>query len=230
MAEGVLVVRRLLASGLAVRSVLVTEKALAQLVPDLAGCEAPVYTASPDVLRRVVGFDLHRGVVAAVDRFPLPRPEALLAGSHLVAVLEGVNDHENVGGVFRNAAAFGADAVLLDPSCADPLYRRAVRVSMGHILTVPFSRLDPWPGGLDLLRRAGLAAVALTPGGGERIDSFAAPADRGVALLLGAEGPGLSDAALAAADFRVRVPMAPGVDSLNVATAAAVALHRLGTV
>lgn len=231
VAEGVLTVRRLLASGRSVRSVLVTEKTLAELAPDLTGCDAPVYVAGPDVLRRVVGFDLHRGAVAAADRFPLPSPQELVAGARLVAVLEGVNDHENIGGIFRNAAAFGVDALLLDPTSADPLYRRAVRVSMGHVLTVPFARLAPWPDGLGVLRRAGLTVVALTPGlDAAPITSFTPPAGRGVALLLGAEGPGLSHAALAAADVHLRIPMAAGVDSLNIASAAAVALHRLGTV
>jgi tRNA G18 (ribose-2'-O)-methylase SpoU len=145
--------------------------------------------------------------------------------------LEGVNDHENLGALFRNAAALGVDAVLLGPRCADPLYRRSVRVSMGHVLRVPFVELaGPWPAALNRLRDAGLRIAALTPApDAVPLSRSAAGTDR-VALLLGAEGPGLSADALAAADLRIRIPMAPGVDSLNVATAAAVAFHVLGEV
>jgi tRNA G18 (ribose-2'-O)-methylase SpoU len=158
----------------------------------------------------------------------------------LVAVLEGLNDHVNIGALFRNAAAFGVAGVLLDPTCADPLYRRSIRVSVGHILHMPFARLDPWPTGLDQVRRAGFVVAALAPR--PAVDSVTPVVSLaqlkasvscshdhvGVALLLGAEGPGLTDAALAASDVVVPIPMVDTVDSLNVATAAAVAFHALG--
>jgi tRNA G18 (ribose-2'-O)-methylase SpoU len=196
------------------------------------------------VVATTVGFALHRGVVAVADR-PAPLDvDTVLAGavgrrgaSPVVAVLEGLNDHENIGALFRNAAAFGVGGVLLDPTCADPLYRRSVRVSMGHVLHVPFARLDPWPSGLRRVRDHGFVVAALAPhptgADGPPGASLRELADRavvagaGVALLLGAEGPGLSEPALAAADAVVAIPMADGVDSLNVSTAAAIAFHAL---
>jgi tRNA G18 (ribose-2'-O)-methylase SpoU len=214
--EGLLAVEQLVASGLAVRSVLVTPAKRDRLP---AGIDAPVLVAEPAVLRATVGFDLHRGVVASAERPPPAEPGPLLEGARRVLVVEAVNDLENLGALFRNARAFACDAVLLDPRTADPLGRRPVRVSMGHVLRVPFARVDPWPDGLDVVRSAGLELVALTPAGGP----LTLP--RRAALLVGSEGPGLSPAALDAADRRVRIDMAPGVDSLNVATAAAVALH-----
>jgi len=225
--EGALAIERLLALGTwPVRSVLVTPKMAARLPTH--GLEAPVYVAAPEVLEQVVGFDLHRGAVASVTRPPPRDPAELVAGTRLVAVLEGVNDHENLGALFRNAAAFGVEAMLLDPTTADPLYRRSVRVSMGHVLAVPFARLPSLPDGLAVLRAAGLTTVALTPAGPVPLRSLD-PAELGpAAVLLGAEGPGLSPAVLDAADCRVHIPMQPGVDSLNVATAAAIAWHHLG--
>jgi tRNA G18 (ribose-2'-O)-methylase SpoU len=145
-------------------------------------------------------------------------------------VLEAVNDHENIGALFRNAAAFGVDAVVLDPTTTDPLYRRSTRVSLGHVLRVPFARVldGEWPAALDKLRTAGFTTVALTPDAdAETLGRLVAARPPRVALLVGAEGPGLSAPALAAADRRVRIPMAPGVDSVNVATAAAIALSAL---
>jgi tRNA G18 (ribose-2'-O)-methylase SpoU len=233
--EGDLAIRALLRSPYPVRSLLLTEPRWAALEAAVAaaGTSPPVYVADRSVLGAVAGFDLHRGAVAAADRLPLPDPHAVLAAVSaraLVAVVEAVNDHENLGGLFRNAAAFGVAAVILDPTCADPLYRRSVRVSLGHVLRVPFTRLAAWPGDLSMLRAAGFEIVALTPDpDAESIDDEAtrAPPAR-LAVMVGAEGPGLSAAALAAADRAVRIRMAPGVDSLNVATAAAIAFHRLG--
>jgi len=227
--EGITAIERLLASPYSVHSFLLTERALDRLGDGPAATDAPIYVVGPDVLRAVVGFDLHRGAVAAALR-PAPVDAAtVLAGASLVLGVEGVNDHENLGGLFRNAAAFGVDAVLLDPTCADPLYRRSVRVSMGHVLAVPFARLAPWPDALGDLQEAGTTVVALTPDpDAEPIDRVG-PLPRPVLLVVGAEGPGLSAATLAGADRRVRIPMAAGVDSLNVATAAAVALHRIGS-
>jgi tRNA G18 (ribose-2'-O)-methylase SpoU len=229
IAEGVVVVRRLLDSPYPVRSLLGVPRRLAELAPDLAGRAVPAYAASAATMAAVVGFHLNRGVLAAADRAVPPDPLALAGAARLLAVLEGVNDHENLGALFRNAAALGADGVVLGPRCADPLYRRSVRVSMGHVLRVPFAELPgEWPGSLDVLRAAGLRVVALTPAADAVPLAAAGLTGARVALLLGAEGPGLTPAALAAADVRVRIPMASGVDSLNVATAAAVAFHEVG--
>lgn len=233
VAEGSQVIRRLLASGRRVRSVLVDPARLESLGADLAGLPVPVYVAEPEVLAGVAGFDVHRGALASADRWPLPDPADLLRSARRVAVLEGINDHENLGALFRNAAGLGVDAVLLCPRCCDPLYRRSVRVSMGHVLSVPWARLKAWPEGLEEVRAAGFTLVALTPGpGAEPLDRFAdagtgLPPPR-LAVLVGAEGPGLSEGALAAADRRLCIPMARGVDSLNVASAAAVAFYALG--
>jgi tRNA G18 (ribose-2'-O)-methylase SpoU len=226
--EGHLVIQRLLQSDLRVRSVLVSPRGLRLLADDLAAADVPTYLASPEVLRAIVGFDLHRGAVAVAERpAPLAVGEAL-AGTRLAAVLEGVNDHENLGAVARSAVALGVEALVLSPDCADPLYRRSVRVSMGHVLRLPTARLAPWPEGLGALRDAGWAVVALTPDPAAPLLEELALADgQRVAVLLGAEGPGLTPAALAAADHRVRIAMAPGVDSLNVAHAAAIAFHHL---
>ena len=220
IAESPLVVRRLVASQRPVRSVLVTpaqHDALADVLGDLP---VPVYVAPDAVLQRVVGFRLHRGAVAAADRWPLPHVAQVLHDARRVAVLQRVNDHENLGVLFRSAAALGIDAVLLDPECSDPLYRRCVRVSIGHVLRIPWTRI----GSLDELRRAGFTTLALTPSADATpIDGVVWP--ERAALLFGAEGPGLDQAWLTAADERVRIPMQPGADSLNVATAAAVAFY-----
>jgi tRNA G18 (ribose-2'-O)-methylase SpoU len=224
IAEGPLVVRRLLSTRHRVRSVLVTARqqiALADVLDDL---DAPVYVVSPEVMHETVGFDLHRGTVAAADRFVLPSLEAVLAGATRIAMLERVNDHENLGAIFRNAAAFGFDAVLLCPQSSDPLYRRTVRVSIGHVLRVPWTRAEPWPAAIDTVAALGFTVLALTPDlDAARLGSVEiAPGER-VAVLVGAEGPGLSGQALEHARSHVRIPMAPDVDSLNVAVAAAVA-------
>jgi len=209
-------VEQLAASRFEIRSVLVTPAKLPRLPPDI---DAPILVAEPEVLRATVGFDLHRGVVASAQRPDPLDPAQLVVGARRVLVTERVNDLENLGSLFRAARAFGCDAVLLDPETADPLGRRPVRVSMGHVLHVPFARLAPWPDALADVRAAGLEVVALTPSG----EALRLPAR--IALLVGAEGPGLTERALATADRRVRIDMAPGVDSLNVATAAAIALH-----
>ena len=224
IAESPLVVRRLLESGRRIRSVLVTPARFDSLSDAFAhaGLDAPVYVAPDAVLRRVVGFDLHRGAVAAADRWPMPAVERVLQGARRVAVLERVNDHENLGVLFRSAAALGVDAVLLDPECSDPLYRRCVRVSIGHVLRLPWTRIAS----VEEVRRAGLTTFALTPSADATpIDVVDWP-DR-VAMLFGAEGPGLSDAWLDAAHHRVKIPMRPGADSLNVATAAAIAFYAV---
>jgi tRNA G18 (ribose-2'-O)-methylase SpoU len=226
IAEGELVLRRALRAGYRPRSFLVDEKRTEQ-IPELAATDAPVYAAGQAVLEQVTGFHVHRGVLASFHRRPLPSAAEVLAGSRRVAVLEDVNNHTNIGAVFRGAAALGVDGVLLSPSCADPLYRRSVRVSMGEVFAIPYATLEPWPDGLHEVRGAGFTVLALTPGG-EPIQRLT-PAQRArPALLLGAEGPGLSRRALAASDARVAIPMRRGVDSLNVAAAAAVAFWELG--
>ena len=220
-------VRRLVHSPYRVRAVVGVPSRLEALAPALAAVDAPVLAVDKWLLSEVVGFRVTRGVLAAADRLPAPSPAALLRDARRVVVLEGLNDFENLGALFRNAAAFGLDGVLLDPTCADPLYRRSVRVSMGHVLQLPFAVLPgPWPGALEVLRDHGFTTLALTPGGDERLRDLAAP--QRWAVLLGAEGPGLPPQTLDAADHRVRIPMADGVDSLNVATAGAVTFATLG--
>jgi tRNA G18 (ribose-2'-O)-methylase SpoU len=228
IAEGVLVVRRLVDSPYPVRSLLGVPRRLAELDADLADLAVPAFVTDPHTMATVVGFHLNRGVLAVAGRATAPDLDGLLRTARVLAVLEAVNDHENLGALFRNAAALGVDAVLLGPRCADPLYRRSVRVSMGHVLRMPFAELPgQWPDSLDRLRAHGFRVAALTP----RPDAVPLTGTAGgserVALLLGAEGPGLSEEALDAADIRVRIPMAAGVDSLNVATAAAVAFHAV---
>jgi tRNA G18 (ribose-2'-O)-methylase SpoU len=232
LAEGRLVVRRLLESRFAVRSVLATRGVLDDL-GDAIGKRPSVqrYEASAETIRAVVGFTFHRGCLALGEEGPpIPAPAVVEpAGSRLMLGLEDVTDPDNVGAIFRNAAAFGAAGLVLSPRCADPLYRKAVRVSMGATLALPFATID-WRDGLRALRAAGYTLMALTPhGGAQSLDAVVAdgPAPRRLAVLLGAEGAGLSEATHRAADLRVRIAMAPGVDSLNVATACAIALHRL---
>ena len=222
IAESPLVIRRLLASGRRVRSVLVTPRRYEEMGDALlAGPDVPVYVASDEVLRRVVGFHLHRGAVAAADRWPLPDLGTVLRGARRVAVLQKVNDHENLGVTFRSAAALGIDAMILDPECSDPLYRRCVRVSIGHVLTLPWTRLES----IDAVAAAGFRLYALTPAPDAATITAVEWSDR-AALLFGAEGPGLSDAWLARADERVRIPMRAGADSINVATAASIAFYE----
>ncbi|WP_326944683.1 RNA methyltransferase [Amycolatopsis sp. NBC_00348] len=228
IAEGTVVVSRLLASRYPVRALLGVERRFAELADDLAGTDAPQYVTSAEVMADVVGFHLNRGILAIADRPAPPTVSDVVAGAGTIAVLEGVGDHENLGALFRNAAALGVDGVLLGPGCSDPLYRRSVRVSMGHVLRVPFGYLTDWPGGLHDLRARGFAVAAFTPRPGsvplrELRERVPGP----VALLFGAEGPGLTETALAAADHAVRIPMPAGVDSLNIATAAAVAFYEL---
>jgi len=232
VAEGIHAVERLLASGRPIRSVLLDRIRLEALGRRLAAAGAPVLLADQPTLRAVAGFPVHRGVLAAADRWPLPDPAGIVERARRVAVLEDINDHENLGVIFRCAGSLGVDAVLLSPRCCDPLYRRSVRVSMGHVLAVPWTRLTPWPEGLGLLRRTGFRLLALTPASGAEplADVARRPSDERVAVLLGAEGPGLSPAALAGADHRVTIPMRAAADSLNVGSAAAIAFYALSAV
>ena len=222
VAEGVTAIRRLLTSRHQLRSVLVTPHALARFAGALDAVPCPVYVAPRDVLAATVGFDLHRGAIAAADRRPLPSLHEVGATSRSIGVLEGLNDPENLGAIARSARAFGIDALVLDPRCIDPYYRRTVRVSMGEILHLAVARAPSWPGDLEVLHAAGFETWALTPDPAAEPLWAQQPPPR-LALLLGAEGPGLSPAAMAAATRRVRIPIAPDVDSLNVGHAAAVA-------
>jgi tRNA G18 (ribose-2'-O)-methylase SpoU len=228
--EGVPAVERLLASPYPVRTVFGIPGRVAAL--DLpAGVAA--YEADRWVLSDVIGFRLTRGVLASADRLPPLDLDALITGPdpaapRRLAVLEGLNDHENIGSIARSAVALGIDGLLLDPTCADPLYRRCVRVSMGHVLTLPIAVLGDWPGDLTRLHGAGYRTVALTPADDAvdlaEVDPRAHPR---TAVLLGAEGPGLTPVAQAAAQVRARIPMRSGVDSLGVAAAAAIAFAAL---
>lgn len=227
VAEGVLVIRQLIRSAYRLRAVLVTPRGLDALADDLAGVDAPVYLVPQAAMRGVTGFDFHRGALASADRGSVPTDLLDVVGrSRLVVMAEGVNDNENLGALFRNAAAFGAGAVVVDRTSADPLYRRSIRVSMGQVLRLPFTRVADTPEAVRRLQGAGFEVLALTPSPDAEDVRNLRPGPARV-LLVGSEGPGLAPASLAAADRRVRVAMAPGVDSLNVATAAAVALHRL---
>jgi tRNA G18 (ribose-2'-O)-methylase SpoU len=241
VAEGRLVVRTLLSdSPFVTRSLLVTETAFDALrdviEPRLA--QLQIYLVGQERIKELTGFNIHRGCLAIGERPAPVRLETCLPGlvgadaAGPLIVLEQIVNADNVGGIFRNAAAFGASAVVLGPNCCDPLYRKAIRTSMGAALRVRFVHAGEWPGALARLREAAFTVVALTPrAGAMSIEEFARDAETGrtgpIALLAGSEGPGLSAAALAAADVAVCIPMASGVDSLNVATAVAIALHRL---
>lgn len=228
IAEGVLVAQRMLASRFRPHALLGTARRRAELEADLAGVAVPYYRASAEVMAEIVGFHLNRGVLAAARRAPELTIDEVVGGARTVAVLEGVNDHENLGSIFRNAAGLGVDAVIFGPGCADPLYRRAVRVSMGHALLVPFARAQVWPQDLNLLQGKGFRLLAMTPDAGAAALAAVVPAlaAHRVGILVGAEGPGLTETAMRASDVRVRIPMARGTDSLNVATAAALAFYE----
>ena len=229
IAEGEKVIARTAAAGYPPRSLLLSPARAAELDPALAGLGAPVLVASHAVLEAVTGFHVHRGALASFGRLPLRSAADVLAGARRVVVMEAVTNHTNLGAVFRSAAGLGMDAVLLSPSSCDPLYRRTVRVSMGQVFAVPYAYLDRWPEGVSEVRDAGFRVLALTPhpAATDLADVVVAPDDK-VALLFGAEGPGLTEQVMAASDERVRIPMAAGVDSLNVGAAAAVACWVLG--
>lgn len=239
IAEGPLVIGRLLKSRFPVRSLIgfpaklesfLSDPAVAELVADI-----PVYSIDREVLAQVAGFDMHRGLLAAADRVAEMTIAQAIEGAKTVAVLEGVGDHENIGSMFRNAAGMGVDAILFGNGCADPLYRRVVRVSMGHVLRTPFAHFEgkytTWQRGLAQLVDASYHLVSLTPDekavhlADAMVDEDGAPYEK-VALLVGAEGPGLTEHAMRATHVRARIPMAPGTDSLNLATAAAIAFYE----
>ncbi len=256
MAEGEKVIHRAVAAGYAVRSLLATERKAAALASLADVCGGPAYVVPDEVADRLTGYHVHRGALAAMDRRPLPAVPEVLDGArnpvilediidhtnvggaiqhtkpaNRVLVLEDIVDHGNVGGIFRCAAALGIDAVILSPRCADPLYRRAVKVSMGAVFAVPYARMTDWYGGLAELRSAGFRLLALTPDQSATAIDKVTMGER-VALMLGTEGDGLSSRWLHESDQPVCIPMNPaamavGVDSLNVVAAAAIACHSL---
>jgi tRNA G18 (ribose-2'-O)-methylase SpoU len=225
LAEGEKVVRRAVEAGFPVRSFLMAPRWLDGLSDVLATTDAPCFVVTEDLAERVTGFHVHRGALASLERLPLPSAADVLAGARTVVVLEDVVDHTNVGAAFRSAAALGIDGVLLSPRCADPLYRRAVKVAMGAVFRVPYARVDDWYDGLVDVAAAGFTTVALTPAeDATDIERAVAGLDK-VALVLGSEGHGLSPRWERSADRRAAIAMSNGVDSLNVAAATAVACY-----
>lgn len=230
MAEGAKVIARAIAAGHVPRSVLCSPKWVDSVAP-LLPVGTPVLVRGEDELEAITGFNVHRGALAAMNRPDLPPLGDLVASARRVVVIEDVVDHTNVGAIFRSAAGIGADAVVVSPQCADPLYRRSVKVSMGTVFQVPWTRAESWPGALDELRGLGfvVAGLALRPDA-VSLDDFATRHREGtVALVMGTEGDGLTRAALEHVDEAVVIPMRGGVDSLNVAAAAAVAMWELRT-
>ena len=228
IAESAKVIARALAAGHRPRSVLLLEQWLPEVSALLEQYDVPVFIGTAELLETLTGFEMHRGALASMHRPVLPDPAELLKNARRVVVIEDVVDHTNVGAIFRSVAGLGADAVLVTPRCADPLYRRSVRVSMGTVLQVPWTRLPDWPEAASVLKDNGfhLAALALADDA-VSLDMFAVNPPQRVAIMLGAEGDGLSRQALQAADTIVTIPMLHGVDSLNVAAASAVALYAL---
>lgn len=222
--EGYVAIDRLIESGHTVRSVLLAPSRLDRFAANAAHLHTagvPIHVAERKVIAEVVGFDLHRGVIASAERRPHRSLGELLAGSTRIAVLEGLNDAENLGAIARAARAFSVDGLVIDPTCTDPYSRRTVRVSMGEVLTLPIARVDEWPTLTEQLEAGGFETWAMTPAP-DAVDLWSAVVPDRLAVCLGAEGPGLSRQLLAAADCRVRIPISPTVDSLNVAQAAAV--------
>jgi len=225
LAEGEKVVRRAASAGFGVRSLLMEPRWLSGLEDVLASTDAPCYVAPAELLEQVAGFQVHRGALASMHRKPLPAVEEVLAGARSVVVLEDIVDHTNVGAIFRCAAALGFDAVLLAPRCADPLYRRAIKVSMGAVFSMPWTRLPSWPQALPSLSEQGFTTVALTLADDATELEAAVEGLERVALVLGSEGHGLSGRWERTADRRAVIPMHAGIDSLNVAAATAIACY-----
>jgi tRNA G18 (ribose-2'-O)-methylase SpoU len=235
VAEGRLVVERLVEDGrFEIHSIVVTPPAAAALDAVLARTSVPVYLCAPATLEAITGFNFHRGCLALAYRGARPAAAGLLpltepGDATRVLALEGVTNPDNVGGLFRAALAFGVDAVIHDSTTADPLYRKAIRTSMGAALRVPFLRVDPWVDGLASLGASGLRVIALTPDpGAMSLEEYAARRDDRIVLVVGSEGFGMRRESLACADVKVRIAVDPRADSLNVVTAAAIALHALG--
>ena len=229
IAESELVIRRALTAGYVPRSLVMAPEWLERMSSLISSVSAPVYSASYDVLRQLTGFNVHRGALASFHRKPLPSVADVLALSRRLVVLEDMVSHTNLGAIFRCAAALGMDGAVLSPSSADPLYRRSVRVSMGSVFSLRYARVESWPDGLDEVAAAGFTRVALTPADDAvTVEDVAAQGLAKLALLFGSEGPGLTEGALKRSDVRARIPMSAGVDSLNVAAAAAVTFYVLG--
>lgn len=220
LAEGTRTIRRAFEAGYAPRAVIATDRMLREL-DDL---DVVAYVVSDEVLEATTGFPVHRGALASFSRRPIPDAPTVLVEAERVVVLEDLVDATNVGAIFRAAVALGWDAVVLSARCGDPLYRRAVRTSMGAVFSIPWTRVTH-SSGIDVLHDAGFTVIALTPTGSSEIGTAEIPARR--ALVVGSEGPGVSRRWLDAADLRVRIPMHAGIDSLNVATAAAIGLYAL---
>jgi tRNA G18 (ribose-2'-O)-methylase SpoU len=229
IAEGALVIERALRAGYLLRSALMSPKWLDRTEPSLLASDAPVYLGSESLLQTLTGFHVHRGALAAVHRRPLADFAELLGRCRRLVVIEDIVNHTNLGAIFRTAAALGMDGVVLSPSSADPLYRRSVRVSMGAVFGVPYARAPHWPAALADLRAHGFRVFALTPApDAVALDEISHDAAAPLAVVLGTEGAGLSARAAVLADDLVRIPMMAGIDSLNVAAAAAVAFWALG--
>jgi len=225
LAEGEKVVRRAVTAGFTPRSFLMAPRWLEGLADELSTTDAPCYVVSEALAEEVTGFHVHRGALASLERRPLPSVAEVLEGARSVLVLEDIVDHTNVGAIFRSGAALGFDAVLLAPRCADPLYRRSIKVGMGAVFTTPWTRLPDWYDALPALGSAGFTTVALTLApDAVPVEEAVAGLDR-VALVLGSEGHGLSARWEQSADRRAIIPMAAGIDSLNVAAATAVACY-----
>jgi tRNA G18 (ribose-2'-O)-methylase SpoU len=232
IAEGYIAIERLIKSGHVVRSVLLAPSRVSRFEPHLqsfAEADVPVYVAQRETIAEVVGFDMHRGVIASANRKPSPSLGELISTSLRIAVLEGLNDAENLGAISRAARAFGIDGLMIDPTCTDPYSRRTVRVSMGEVLFLPIVRISEpnWLGALHTLEAAGFKTWAMTPEPAA-VDLWRIPVPERLAVLLGAEGPGLSEQSLVACSRRVRIPIRPEVDSLNVGHAAAVTFAAIG--
>ncbi len=226
IAEGAAVITRAVSSGYKFRSVLCEEKWIPSVLPSVLA-ETPILVAPRKMLAEITGYQVHRGALAAMLRKPLRSPQELLAGAARILILEGLVNHTNVGAIIRNAAAFGMDALLIDQYCADPLYRRAIRTSMGSVFSLPWTRLPDWPADAEIIRDTGFAIVALTPTEAA-LDITTIKLPKRIALVLGTEGEGLRTATTSVADISVRIPMRAGIDSLNVAAAAAVVMYAIG--
>ncbi len=227
VSEGDIVVERAIAAGYELHSLLV-DGARRKAIPDAVEATGiPIYAAAPNVLQHITGYHLHRGMLACFHRRPVPEAKAVLEGSTTLAVLAGIHNPTNLGVILRCGVALGLDAFVMDPTCSDPLYRRSGRVSMGEAYRLPYSRLEPFPEGLSIVHEAGFTTLALTPSGTSDIGGLQFDPDQKVALVLGSEGPGLSQETIDACSLRVRIPMSGEVDSLNVGSAASVAFYAI---
>jgi tRNA G18 (ribose-2'-O)-methylase SpoU len=223
--EGEKVIRRALAAGCIPRAALMTSRWVETYAEALNSVACPVYVAQEPVLEQISGYRVHRGALMSFERPVLPGWRDLVRDARTAVILEDLVDHTNVGAIFRNAAALGIDAVLVTPGCADPLYRRSIKVSMGTVFAVPWTRIEPWPEGISGLRDLGFQIIAMTPDADSILRELST--SKRTAVLVGTEGDGLSRVALEQCDHRVRIPMAEGVDSLNVSAASAITFYEL---